>query len=71
MPLTRPRVHGADAAGGAKPGRDVADNDAVAGSETGTSVRVARALECRASVEAVGRAYAVDKGCARVREVEG
>jgi len=65
-----PRVHGADAAGDAKPGRDVADNDAVAGSETETAVRVARALEYRATVEAVGRAYAIDKGCARVREIE-
>jgi len=31
---------------------------------------VARALEYRATVEAVGRAYAIDKGCARVREIE-
>jgi len=65
-----PRVRGADAAGGAKPGRDVADNDAVGGSETGSAVRVARALEYRAAVEAVDRAYAIDKGCARVQEIE-
>jgi hypothetical protein len=49
--------------------RDVAGKDA-AGSETGTAVRVARALEYRATVEAVDRAYTIDKGCARVREIE-
>ena len=38
--------------------------------ETGSAVRVERALEHRATVEAVNRAYAIDQGYARVQEIE-
>jgi hypothetical protein len=65
-----PRVRRADAAGSAGPDRDIADNEADGASETENAVQVARALEYRATVQAVDRAYAIDKGCARVQEIE-
>jgi len=65
-----PGVRGADAARNAGPDRDLAARDAGQGPETGRAVRVERALEYRATVEAVNRAYAIDQGCARVRETE-
>jgi hypothetical protein len=54
-----PRVRGADAA-----------RDPGHGPETGSAVRVERALEHRANVDAVNRAYAIDQGYARVQEIE-
>jgi hypothetical protein len=65
-----PGVRGTDAAGCAGPNRDAAGKDAGHGAETASSVRVERALEHRANVDAVNRAYAIDQGCARVQEIE-
>ena len=64
-----PQVHRADAGRGAGQNRDLAGKDAGHG-ETGSAVRVERALEHRATVEAVNRTYAIDQGYARVREIE-
>jgi hypothetical protein len=50
-------------------GEEGGDGVVPAGSQ-GCPAWAARALEYRATVEAVGRAYAIDKGCARVREIE-
>jgi hypothetical protein len=65
-----PQVHRADAGRDAGPNRDVAGKDAGHGPETGSAVRVERALEHRANVDAVNRAYAIDQGYARVQEIE-
>jgi hypothetical protein len=65
-----PRERGADAARGAGPNRDLAGKNAGHGPETGSAFRVERALEHRANVDAVNRAYAIDQGYARVREIE-
>jgi hypothetical protein len=65
-----PRVHRADAGRDADQNRDVAGKDAGHGPETGSAVRVERALEHRATVDAVNRAYAIDQGYARVQEIE-
>lgn len=54
-----PEVRGAEAA-----------QDAGRGPEAGSAFRVERALEHRANVDAVNRAYAVDQGYARVQEIE-
>ncbi len=64
-----PRVHRADAGRDADQNRDLAGKDAGHG-ETGSAVRVERALEHRATVDAVNRAYAIDQGYARVQEIE-
>jgi hypothetical protein len=65
-----PRVHRADAGRDAGQNRDLADKDAGHGPETGSAVRVERALEHRATVDAVNRAHAIDQGYARVQEIE-
>ena len=65
-----PRVHRADAERNAGQNRDLAGKDADHRPETGSSVRVERALEHRATVDAVNRAYAIDQGYARVQEIE-
>ena len=65
-----PRAHRADAGRDAAPDRDPAVKDADHGAETGSAERVARALEYRATVDAVNRAHAIDQGCARVQEIE-
>jgi hypothetical protein len=65
-----PGVHGADAAQGARPNRGAENKDATGRAETGSAARVAHALEHRATVEAVNRAYAIDQGYARVQEIE-
>ena len=64
-----PRMHRADAGRDADQNRDLPGKDAGHG-ETGSAVRVERALEHRATVEAVNRAYAIDQGYARVQEIE-
>jgi hypothetical protein len=65
-----PRERGADAARGAGPNRDLASKNADHGPETGSAFRVERALEHRANVDAVNRAFAIDQGYARVQEIE-
>jgi hypothetical protein len=65
-----PRVHRADAGRDAGQNRDLPAKDAGHGPETGSAVRVERALEHRANVDAVNRAYAIDQGYARVQEIE-
>jgi hypothetical protein len=65
-----PGVRETNAAGCAGPNRDAAGKDAGHEAETASSVRVERALEHRANVDAVNRAYAIDQGCARVQEIE-
>ena len=64
-----PRMHRADAGRDAGQNRDLPGKDAGHG-ETGSAVRVERALEHRTTVDAVNRAYAIDQGYARVREIE-
>jgi hypothetical protein len=66
-----PRVHRADAGqdAGQNRDRDLPGKDAGHG-ETGSAVRVERALEHRTTVDAVNRAYAIDQGYARVQEIE-
>jgi hypothetical protein len=63
-----PGLRGADADSGRN--RSVAGEDAGHGSETGNAFRAERAFEHRATVDAVNRAYAIDQGYARVREIE-
>jgi hypothetical protein len=65
-----PRVHRADAGRDAGQNRDLPGKDAGHGPETGSAVRVERAVEHRATVDAVNRAYAIDQGYARVQEIE-
>jgi hypothetical protein len=65
-----PGVRGADAGQDAGPDRDLAGKDAGHGPGTESAVRVARALEHRDTVDAVNRAYAIDQGYPRVREIE-
>jgi hypothetical protein len=65
-----PKERGADAARGAGPNRDLASKNADHGPETGSAFRVERALEHRANVDAVNRAFAIDQGYARVQEIE-
>ena len=65
-----PRVHRADAGRDAGQNRDLAGKDTGHGTETASTVRVERALEHRTTVDAVNRAYAIDQGYARVREIE-
>jgi hypothetical protein len=66
-----PGARGADAvwsagsAQGAAAGRDSAGQG-----DGGSAARVARNLEYRATVDTVNRAYAIDQGYARVREIE-
>jgi hypothetical protein len=64
-----PRVHRADAGQDAGQNRELPGKDAGRG-ETGSAVRVERALEHRTTVDAVNRAYAIDQGYARVQEIE-
>jgi hypothetical protein len=64
-----PRVHRADAGQDAGQNRDLPGKDAGHG-ETGSAVRVERALEHRTTVDAANRAYAIDQGYARVQEIE-
>jgi hypothetical protein len=64
-----PPVHRADAGRDADQNRDLPGKDASHG-ETGSAVRVERALEHRSTVDAVNRAYAIDQGYARVQEIE-
>lgn len=53
------------------PVRDAAANRDGAGRDVdGSAARVARNLEYRATVDAANRSYAIDQGCARVREIE-
>ena len=63
-----PGLHAADADSGRN--RSVAGEDSGHGPETGTAFRAERALEHRATVDAANRAYAIDQGYARVREIE-
>ena len=63
------RMHRADAGRDAGQNRDLPGKDAGHG-ETGSAVRVERALEHRTTVDAVNRAYAIDQGYARVQEIE-
>jgi hypothetical protein len=65
-----PPVRRADAARDAGQNRDLAGKDAGHGPETGSTVRVERALEHRANVDAINRTYAIDQGYARVQEIE-
>jgi hypothetical protein len=65
-----PPVHKADAGRDAGQNGNLAGKDAGHEPETGSSVRVERALEHRATVDAVNRAYAIDQGYARMREIE-
>jgi hypothetical protein len=65
-----PEVREADAARGADPNRDAANKDAASRAESGNAARAARALEHRANVDAVNRAYAIDQGYVRVQEIE-
>jgi hypothetical protein len=65
-----PWMHGADAGRNTGPDPDLAGKNADHGAEAESTARVARALEHRATVEAVDRAYAIDQGCARVQEIE-
>ena len=65
-----PEVRKADAGRGAGPNRDAANKDAGHGPETGSAFRVEQALEHRANVDAVNRAFAIDQGYARVQEIE-
>jgi len=65
-----PGVRGADAAPDTSPDRGLAGKNADHGAGAGGAARVARNLEYRATVEAVERAYAIDKGYARVKEIE-
>jgi hypothetical protein len=67
----------ADAVRGASSDRDVGSDRGAAAEWPGTgqgdeasAARVARNLEYRATVGAVERAYAIDQGYARVREIE-
>jgi hypothetical protein len=63
-------VHGADAARNTGPDRDLAGKNADHGAGAGSEDRAARNLEYRATVESTDRAYVIDQGCARVREIE-
>jgi hypothetical protein len=65
-----PRAHRADAGRDAGQNRDPAGKDTGHGPETGSAVRVERALEHRTTVDAVNRTYAIDQGYARVQEIE-
>jgi DNA-directed RNA polymerase subunit K/omega len=65
-----PRVHKADTGRDAGQDRDLAGKDAGHEPETGSAVRVERALEHRATVDAVNRAHAIEQGYARVQEIE-
>jgi hypothetical protein len=65
-----PGVRGADTAPDTSPDRGLAGKNADHGAGAGGAARVARNLEYRATVEAVERAYAIDKGYARVKEIE-
>lgn len=65
-----PGARAADTGRDGGPNRDAAAKDAGHGPETGSAVRVARALEHRANVDAVNRAYAIDQCYARVQEIE-
>jgi hypothetical protein len=65
-----PRAFGADGGRDTSQNRDLAGKDPGHGPETGSTARVERALEHRANVDAVNRAYAIDQGYARVREIE-
>ena len=65
-----PEVSGTDDGRDTGQSRDLAGKDAGHGPETASTVRVERALEHRANVDAVNRAYAIDQGYARVQEIE-
>jgi hypothetical protein len=65
-----PGACGADAARDTGPDRNLAGKNTGHGAEAGGAERVARNLEYRATVEAADRAYAIDRGCARVQEIE-
>jgi hypothetical protein len=65
-----PEVHRADAAQNTGPDRDLAGKNADHGAEAGSAAREARAVDYRATVDGVDRAYAIDQGCARVQEIE-
>lgn len=60
----------ANATGDAHSGQEVQDSDALVESESGRAVLAARAADYRVTVQAVDRVYAIDEGCARVREIE-
>ena len=66
-----PEMREADAGRDARPDRDLAGKNAADhGAEVGSAERTTRALEHRASVDAVNCVYTVDQGYARVREIE-
>ena len=65
-----PGMRGADAAPDTGPDRGLAGKNTDHGAGAGGAARVARNLEYRATVEAVERAYAIDRGYARVKEIE-
>jgi hypothetical protein len=66
-----PEVRVADAGRDTGPDRDVAGKNADHGAGAGSEARAARNLEYRATVASADRDYAIDQGCARVREIEG
>jgi hypothetical protein len=65
-----PEMRRAEAARDADSNPHLAGEDAGHGPESGSALRVERALEHRANVDAVNRAYAIDQGYARVQEIE-
>ena len=65
-----PEIRRAEAARDADSNPHLAGEDARHGPEGGSALRVERALEHRANVDAVNRAYAIDQGYARVQEIE-
>ena len=67
---TSPEIRRAEAAQDADSNPHLAGEDACHEPETGSAFRVERALEHRANVDAVNRAYAIDQGYARVQEIE-
>ena len=65
------RAREADAVPDADPVRSAAtERDGSGQGDDASADRVARRLEYRADVDAVGRAYAIDQGYARVQEIE-
>jgi hypothetical protein len=65
-----PEVRGTDGGRDTCQNRDLAGKDADQGPEAASTVRVERALDHRTNVDTVNRAYAIDQGYARVREIE-
>jgi hypothetical protein len=65
-----PEIRRAEAARDADSNPHLAGEDAGHEPESGSALRVERALEHRANVDAVNRAYAIDQGYARVQEIE-